>query len=303
MTGAGIGVDYSDIRAKGKPIRKTGGFATGPIALMKMVNEAGRGIMQGGSRRSALWAGLSWKHADIFEFIEIKNWQKEVRDLKAKDFNFPAQMDGTNVSVQLDDEFFEAYNDETHVLHTHASAPSTGQTLERMLKTGEPGFSIDTGKNVRETLRNACTEVTSADDSDICNLGSINMARIESLEDFKATLDCATAFLLAGTVYSDVPYAKVDQIRTKNRRLGLGLMGIHEWLTIRGKRYDYDSELEQYYKLYANSTAVAMDYADEWDLSRPSRLAPLPRPAPSASWRRRRRVSNRSSAPLTSVAT
>src|SRR5882672_1797675 len=52
MTGAGIGVDYSNIRGEGKPIRKTGGFATGPISLMQMINEAGRGVMQGGSRRS-----------------------------------------------------------------------------------------------------------------------------------------------------------------------------------------------------------------------------------------------------------
>lgn len=90
MTGAGVGVDYSDIRAEGKLIRKTGGVATGPLALMQMVNEAGRGIMQGGSRRSALWAGLNWKHADIHKFIQIKNWIPEVRDLKTKDFNFPA---------------------------------------------------------------------------------------------------------------------------------------------------------------------------------------------------------------------
>jgi len=268
MSGAGIGVDYSDIRASGKPIRKTGGFATGPLALMQMLNECGRGIMQGGSRRSAIWAGLSWKHADILKFIEIKNWIREVRDLKTRDFNFPAPMDGTNVSVQLDDEFFEAYGNDTHALHTHAHAVYWG-TLERMLKTGEPGFSVDTGKNSRETLRNACTEVTSADDSDICNLGSINMARIENLEDFKATLECATAFLLAGTVYSDVPYAKVDQIRTKNRRLGLGLMGIHEWLTVRGKSYGQDDELEGYYKEYATSTKVARTYADMWELSAP----------------------------------
>ena len=54
MTGAGIGIDYSCVRPEGKVIRKTGGFATGPLALMQMINEAGRGIMQGGSRRSSL---------------------------------------------------------------------------------------------------------------------------------------------------------------------------------------------------------------------------------------------------------
>jgi len=69
MTGAGIGIDYSLVRAEGKPIRKTGGMATGPLALMQIVNEAGRGIMQGGSRRSAMMgSGMVWR------------WWKELKD-------------------------------------------------------------------------------------------------------------------------------------------------------------------------------------------------------------------------------
>lgn len=154
MTGAGIGVVYSDIRAEGKPIRKTGGFATGPIALMQMVNEAGRGIMQGGSRRSAIWAGLHWNHPDIFKFIELKNWIPEVRDLKSRDFNFPATMDGTNISVILDDDFFKAYHSDKHKNHSLANAVYWA-TVKQMLKTAEPGFSIDTGVNSGENLRNA----------------------------------------------------------------------------------------------------------------------------------------------------
>jgi ribonucleoside-diphosphate reductase alpha chain len=268
MTGAGIGVDYSDIRAEGKLIRKTGGFATGPLALMQMINEVGRGVMQGGSRRSAIWAGLNWSHPDIQKFITMKNWIPEVRDLKLRDFNFPATMDGTNISVQLDDEFFEAYADDKNPQHAQALSVYWA-VLERMLKTAEPGFSIDTGKNSKETLRNACTEITSADDSDVCNLGSINLARVESLAEMVSVVECATSFLLAGTVYSDVPYAKVDQVRTKNRRLGLGLMGIHEWLLLHGKKYGPDAELDKYLEVYATSTKVAHDYAKKWDLSSP----------------------------------
>lgn len=268
MTGAGIGIVYSDVRAKGRPIRKTGGTSTGPLALMQMVNEAGRGVMQGGSRRSAIWAGLHWNHPDCIEFIQMKNWSPEVRAMKEKDYNFPATMDGTNISVILDDEFFRAYNDEKHKLHSLAHTVYWA-TVRQMLKTAEPGFSIDCGKNRGENLRNACTEITSADDSDICNLGSINMARIESLDEMKRVVELATMFLLAGTLYSDVPYAKVDEIRRKNRRLGLGLMGLHEWLLKRGKKYGPDDELEEYLKIYATSTEVAAKYADEWDISHP----------------------------------
>ena len=268
MTGAGIGIDYSDIRAEGKLIRKTGGVATGPLALMEMINRAGNGIMQGGSRRSAIWAGLNWKHQDAHKFIQMKNWIPEVRALKEKDFNFPAMMDGTNISVLLDDDFFKAYGDEKHANHSLAQSVY-GMTTKQMLKTGEPGLSIDTGANKGETLRNACTEVTSRDDSDICNLGSINLARISDLADMQRVVELATAFLLAGTVYSDVPYSKVDLVRSKNRRLGLGLMGIHEWLLKNGKRYAQDDELDKYLDVYATSTEIAHKYADQWELSRP----------------------------------
>lgn len=268
MTGAGIGIDYSEVRPEGKLVRKTGGYATGPISLMQMINEAGRGIMQGGSRRSAIWAGLKWNHPDCIKFIQLKNWRTEVRKLKETDFNFPATMDGTNISVQLDDAFFEAYSDEKNGQHVLAQTVYWA-VIRQMLKTAEPGFSVDTGKNVNETLRNACTEVTSATDSDICNLGSLNMARFDTLPEFIRAIEVATAFLLAGTVYSDVPYAQVDQVRTKNRRLGLGLMGIHEWLLKRGKAYGADPELDTWLTSYSQSTSVAATIAGTFDISSP----------------------------------
>jgi ribonucleoside-diphosphate reductase alpha chain len=266
MSGAGLGNEYSQIRPKGSLIHKTGGEATGPCSLMRMLNECGRHIMQGGSRRSAIWAGLGWDHPDIFEFIHIKDWSEEVRAMKAKDYNFPADMDGTNVSVRLDDEFFLAYYDEVHPKHSLAQQVYW-ETVYQMLKTGEPGFSIDTGKNAGETLRNACTEICSYDDSDICNLGSINMARIHTLDDMLACVSVATAMLVAGTEYSDVPYAKVKVIREKNRRLGLGLMGLHEWLITHGKKYGPDEDLEQYLKIYEQSTEFAHYYEKQWNLS------------------------------------
>jgi ribonucleoside-diphosphate reductase alpha chain len=95
------------------------------------------------------------------------------------------------------------------------------------------------------------------------------MARISSLEEMYEAVDTGIAFLLAGTVYSDVPYAKVDSIRTKNRRLGLGLMGMHEWMLDRGLKYGPSEELEKYMQVYAKSTEMAADWADKWELSRP----------------------------------
>ena len=282
MTGAGIGTDYSAVRPSGAPISRTGGTASGPLSLMRMTNEVGRNVMQGGARRSAIWAGLAWWHADIFDFIRIKDWSPEVRALKERDFTFPADLDMTNVSVILDSDFFAAYHgDDLGVQQERGSfeAPDGRswqewaqavywKTLDKMVTTAEPGFSVDY-ENPRESLRNACTEVTSEDDSDVCNLGSLNMAAFESSSEFHEAVELATLFLLAGTVYSDLPYDDVYKTREKNRRLGLGVMGIHEWLLQRDKKYAPDRELGRWLSLYAESTEVAAEWADHLGLSRP----------------------------------
>lgn len=272
MTGAGVGVAYGPIREENSVIKGTGGFATGPIALMQMGNEAGRGIMQGGARRAAIWAGLPWWHGDIHKFIKIKNWSKEVRALKEKDFSFPATLDHTNISVQLDDYFFQAYHDELDPLHAHAHSVYWA-TVEQMLKTAEPGFSVDTGDNVGEDLRNACTEVTSRDSDDVCNLASINIGDVETIEEFEDLVRLGVRFLICGTLYSDVPYHDIDVMRAKNRRLGLGLMGIHEWLLKRAKPYGPDEELAQWLAVYQNASRDEADRcAMAWRLSNPVKV-------------------------------
>ena len=222
------------------------------------------------SHNSAIWAGLKWCHPDAHKFIRIKNWPDEIHKLKAQDASFPATLDCTNISIQLDDQFFEAYHDDEHGKHALAHSIYWA-TIEQMLKTGEPGFTVDTGRNLTETLRNACAEISSRDSDDCCNLGSINLARVESLNEFKQLISLAAAFLLAGTIYSDVPYSDVDRIRSKNRRLGIGLMGIHEWLISRGKSYAPDEELGMWLAAYAKSGRAANKWADEWGLSRPKK--------------------------------
>jgi ribonucleotide reductase alpha subunit len=417
MTGAGIGIVWSALREEGALVKGMGGKSTGPLAFMQMVNETGRHIMQGGSRRAAIWAGLHWWHPDVFKFIHIKDWSDDIKAMKAKDFNAYAPMDMTNISVILDDEFFDAYDHQEHEKHEWAQAVYW-EVIEQMLTTGEPGFSIDVGVNAGENLRNApvaaytkvltsdgyrsvgdivgeptsiwtgkqwasdvvfketddaaqtvrvrmtggriidadpshpflveryhgagtrrrlvsidrvpagdlkpgdvlhvslpkgdapafshtdvlvvsvephvvqpvycadvrveehsfqaegviisnCTEVTSADDNDICNLGSINLARVESLEEMERLTKVGTAFLLCGTLYSKVPYEGVEKTRTKNRRLGLGLMGIYEWLVVRGKSYGPDDELATWLDAYARSGEYANAFADFLGVSRP----------------------------------
>lgn len=259
MTGGGIGIDYSRLRASGKPLGRTGGLASGPIPLMYAVNEAGRQIMQGGSRRSAIYASLNWAHEDIPMFLEAKNWSPEVRELKSKDFNFPAPLDMTNISINYDDAWgFDPNN------------PVFLQNCRQAMETGEPGFSFNFGDKQNETLRNACTEVTSEDDSDVCNLGSINLGNISSIDEFKDVVSLASKFLVCGTLRAELPYEKVYKVREQNRRLGLGLMGIHEWLLKKGYKYEVTPELHEWLKVYeSESERSANEHCERLYISKP----------------------------------
>jgi len=262
MTGGGIGGDYSILRPKGKVISRTGGVSSGPLSLMNMVNEIGRNVQQGGSRRSAIYASLNWLHEDIPLFLTAKNWPDHIKELKAKDFNFPANLDMTNISVNYDDKWL--YNSDRANLHTFK------ENVRQAMMTGEPGFSFNFGEKQNETLRNACTEVTSEDDSDVCNLGSINISNINSIDEFKNVVELASKFLVCGTLRADLPYEKVYQVREKNRRLGLGLMGIHAWLLQRGSGYEVTPELHKWLKVYKDeSERAANEHAERLFVSKP----------------------------------
>lgn len=261
MTGGGIGSDYSRLRGAGKTLSRTGGKASGPLPLMYAINEIGRNVMQGGSRRSAIYASLNWKHDDIAEFLKAKNWSDVVRQQKEKDFNFPAPLDMTNISVNYDDASLVGGLENNTVFL---------ENCRQAMMTGEPGFSFNFGDKQNETLRNACTEVTSEDDSDVCNLGSINLGNIQSLEEFKSVVQLASKFLVCGTLRADLPYEKVNQVRAKNRRLGLGLMGIHEWLLQRSSPYEVTPELHKWLEVYKDESKRAADeHCDRFYISRP----------------------------------
>jgi len=272
MTGGGIGVDYSVYRPVGQPLSRTGGLSSGTIPKMNMINEIGRRVMQGGSRRSAIYASLNWKHGDIQEFLAAKDWEKlpvgttgvSYWDVKQQDFNFPAPLDMTNISVNYDTKWLLNY------WQTGDVGEVFKQNVEQALRTAEPGFSFNFFDKENETLRNACTEVTSEDDSDVCNLGSLNLGRIDSVPELRSVVQLATMFLLCGTKRAHLPYDKVYDVREKNRRLGLGLMGVHEWLIKRGDIYEVTPELHRWLSIYKGvSDETAIKFATRLSVNRP----------------------------------
>ena len=272
LTGGGIGNDYTAYRPSRSIIRGTGGFASGPIPKMEGVNNQGMYIMQGGSRRSAIYASLNHRHNDIDQFLRVKDWDRQpagtsgltIGDLKRQDFNFPAPLDMTNISINYDTDWLLNFWKTGDVGSTFL------ENVRMALTNGEPGFSFNFFAKENETLRNACTEVTSEDDSDVCNLGSLNLARITSLEELAEVTELATLFLLCGTLVAELPYQKIKEVREKNRRLGLGLMGLHEWLLLRKYRYEVTPELRQWLSVYKGvSDDASKRFADILSVSKP----------------------------------
>ena len=268
MTGGGIGVDVSICRPSGRQLRRTGGVASGPIPLLNTLNEVGRNVMQGGSRRSALYGSMNWQHEDAKTLLHAKNWhdmflgnQKEytVADMKKLNFNYAAPLDMMNISLNYDDAWLNGNGDDIF-----------NENCRQALMTGEPGFSFNFGEKQNETLRNACTEITSEDDSDVCNLGSVNLANISSVEELKDVVNLSAKFLVCGLIRAHLPYKKVEKVRQKNSRIGLGLMGLHEWLLKRGHKYEMNDELKQWMKVYeSESTRAANEHCDRLFLNRP----------------------------------
>jgi len=254
MTGGGIGVDISRARPSGRQLRRTGGVASGPIPLLYTLNEVGRNVMQGGSRRSALYGSMNWQHEDAWKLLHAKNWHEmsvgntTLAELKQADFNFPAPLDMMNISLNYDDAWLKNPINSTFM-----------ENVRQAMMTGEPGFSFNFGEKQNETLRNACTEITSEDDSDVCNLGSVNLANVKTLDEFEDVVALGAKFLVCGLMRAHLPYNKVYKIRQKNSRIGLGLMGMHEWLLQRGYKYEMVDELKQWMKAYEKYSKEAAD--------------------------------------------
>ena len=198
--------------------------------------------------------------------MPVAGTDKTVADLKEADFNYAAPLDMTNISVNWDTKFLEDY-------WRTGKLPSCSMTthvrLCHLRSRGLASISL----RMKETLRNACTEVTSEDDSDVCNLGSLNMSRIEDIAEFRQCVELATKFLICGTLKAQLPYDEVYKVREKNRRLGLGLMGMHEWLLQRGQQYEVTEEMHRWLHVYKSvSDHVAKKSADELGISRPVKV-------------------------------
>jgi ribonucleoside-diphosphate reductase alpha chain len=76
-------------------------------------------------------------------------------------------------------------------------------------------------------------------------------------DDFAEVVKYSTLFLLCGGIYSDVPTEKIKEVGLRNNRIGLGLGGMHEWLMVRGHKYQCVPELHKWLATYKRESDSA----------------------------------------------
>ena len=246
------GFNFSKLRPKGDYVKKSGGFATGPVSFMKVFDAATGQVMQGGFRMGANMGILNVDHPDILEFITCKTEQGEIT-------NF-------NISVGATDEFmtavkknqrFSLKNPRTgEVVQTLPAQQLFDQIVGLAWRTGDPGMifldQINKYNPVIKTLgpllaTNPCGEQP-LHPFDVCNLGSINLVKFVKLSAkgrhevdwsrLEQVTKTAVRFLDNGIDVSGYPLPQIEAMAKANRRIGLGIMGWADMLYQLGVAYN-----------------------------------------------------------------
>lgn len=244
-SGGGTGYNFSKIRPEGSFVESTEGIASGPVSFMKAFDAATGVIRQGGRRRGANMGILNVDHSDIMKFIMSKSREGEIP-------NF-------NISVMVTDRFMRLVEDgclgETWI-GSGEGAVTVGDIwngiVDGIWKNGEPGllfFDEINRKNPTPELgeieaTNPCGEQPLLP-FESCVLGSINLSRFvdpESGETDFAGLEETTAtavrFLDRIIDRNSYPIPQIESATKRTRKIGLGLMGVHDALITMKLPYD-----------------------------------------------------------------
>lgn len=252
-TGGGLGANFSPIRPRGTPIESAGGIATGSTSLMEIMNAAGEVIKAGGGRRVAMMHALNLTHGDIEEFLDKK------LDL--------GKLNNANVSVIFDinpELFFDKVkNDEMLELTFRSKVISKvparkiwGKIVRNAVKSGEPGLLNGYYANKMNNIwyykqlvcTNPCGEIWLVE-YDCCDLGALVLPRfvVDKQIDFNllgSVVDTGVRFLDDVLTVNNYPLNEIKETCNNIRRIGLGIMGLHDMLLLLGVKYNADKGLE-----------------------------------------------------------
>jgi ribonucleoside-diphosphate reductase alpha chain len=253
-TGGGVGTNYSPVRPRGSEIRGTGGTATGSTSLMSIIDAGGEEIKAGGGRRTALMMALEHDHPDIFEFLNKK------LDL--------GKLNNANVSVIFDknpEKFFDQVRRGENVKlvfggRTVKEIPAKelwDKIISNALKGGEPGvlngWYANRMSNISYCAKLVCTNPCGEiwlSEYDCCCLGAVVLPRFVSGGDIQwdelaETVRLGVRFLDDVLTVNTYPLPEIKDTCSSLRRIGLGVMGLHDMLLMLGMKYTTDRALEK----------------------------------------------------------
>jgi ribonucleoside-diphosphate reductase alpha chain len=269
----GIGLAFHRVRSEGSLIRATNGLSNGIVPWLRTLDSSVAAVNQGGKRKGACCVYLEPWHADIESFLELRentgdlsrrtynlnlaNWIPDLFMQRVEADGMWSLFDPKNVPGLPDlygDAFTAAYEtaEANKLYHRQIKARDLYARMMRSLaETGNGWMTFKDATNLKcnQTgktgnvvhLSNLCTEiteVTSQDQTAVCNLGSINLARHVTANE--NGIPCFDFEKLAATVRTAIPmldrvidinYYPIAQAASSNARwrpVGLGLMGLQD---------------------------------------------------------------------------
>ncbi len=264
----GIGLAYHRIRSRGSLIRATNGHSKGIVPWLKTLDSSVAAVNQGGKRKGACCVYLESWHADIEEFLELRentgdnaqrtynlnlaNWIPDLfmRRVEADDVWSLFDPKVVPHFPDLVGEAFEAAYGKAEQDGLFTRQLRARELYSRMMKvlaeTGNGWMTFKDACNVKSNqtaksvnvvhLSNLCTEITevsSRQETAVCNLGSINLGKhlSEGQFDFEKlanTVRTAVRFLDRVIDINFYPITPAGDSNRKWRPVGLGIMGLQD---------------------------------------------------------------------------
>ena len=264
----GIGVGWHRVRSRGSLISGTNGLSNGIVPWLKTLDSSVAAVNQGGRRKGAACVYLESWHADIEEFLELKdstgdharrahnlnlaNWVPDEFMRRVENDWQWSLFDPKRVPHLTDlygEEFTEAYR-EAEAEGLYEEQVSARQLYSRMMRTlaqtGNGWMTFKDASNAKSNqtgqpgnvihLSNLCTEileVTSSAETAVCNLGSVNLAKFvrDGAVDYPALGEVVRSAVPFLDRVIDINYYPTPEAARSNERwrpVGLGVMGLQD---------------------------------------------------------------------------